>query len=264
MINVIRKFFRGGFFSQVLRKLFSFINFGSIDFRINESLVGRPHYGYCMLHAVKLAKKLGINGISVIEFGCFGGNGLRSLELFAAKLSKKYKIRIQIYGFDTGTGLPDAKDYRDLMYVWKKNDFAMQKDSYVKDLNNSKIVYGDVKKTIKTFIKDFKPFPIGAIYHDMDYFSSTWDSFQLFNESSKNFLPRVFNYFDDITGNELELFNDFTGERLAINQFNKKYKNKKFSISYNLTCRSYPQSWFFKIRILHIFNHPLYNKFIND
>ena len=157
-----------------------------------------------MLHAVKLAKKLDLKSISVIEFGCFGGNGLISLEFFARKLSKKYNIKIEIYGFDTGTGLPSPKSYKDLKYVWKKNDFAMHEESPVKNLKNSKIIFGDVKKTIKTFINDYKPAPIGAIYHDMDFYSSTWDSFQIFKEPPKHFLPRVFNYFDDIVGNELE------------------------------------------------------------
>ena len=38
------------------------------------------------------------------------------------------------------------------------------------------------------------------------------------------FLPRMYCYFDDTIGTETELFNDFTGERLAINEFNSQNK----------------------------------------
>ena len=49
-----------------------------------------------------------------------------------------------------------------------------------------------------------------------------------------NYLPRVFCYFDDVLGSEIELYNDYTGERLAINEFNNENDEIKFSKAYNL------------------------------
>ena len=42
----------------------------------------------------------------------------------------------------------------------------------------------------------------------------------MMKDNGKFFLPSVFSYFDDIIGSEIELYNDYTGERLAINEFN--------------------------------------------
>jgi hypothetical protein len=46
----------------------------------------RPKYTWGVLHGAYLAQALGIHGISVIEFGVAGGNGLVSLERIAQKV----------------------------------------------------------------------------------------------------------------------------------------------------------------------------------
>src|SRR4051794_28712639 len=68
--------------------------------RIEHSAIDRPHYGYCVLQAAKLAKRLGHKSVSVIEFGVAGGNGLVNLEMHAGEVSKLTGIDIQIFGFD--------------------------------------------------------------------------------------------------------------------------------------------------------------------
>ena len=47
------------------------------------------------------------------------------------------------------------------------------------------------------------------------------------------FLPRVFCYFDDTIGTDVELFNDYTGERLAINEFNLNSETIKITRPYH-------------------------------
>ena len=65
-------------------------------------------------------------------------------------------------------------------------------------LKNTKLIIGDVKNTIKDFFVNNNPPPIGAILNDLDYYSSTKNSFEIFNQSEeKFFLPRIFCYFDD-------------------------------------------------------------------
>ena len=60
----------------------------------------------------------------------------------------------------------------------------------------------------------------------------------------KFFLPRVFSYFDDTIGDEVSLYNDFTGERLAINEFNNNNNNIKICEPYHLKALK-PQSTLF-------------------
>jgi hypothetical protein len=36
-------------------------------------------------------------------------------------------IKIEIFGFDMGTGLPPPRDYRDLPYLWQSGYYRMEK-----------------------------------------------------------------------------------------------------------------------------------------
>lgn len=234
-----------------------------LSLRIKLSLIKRPSYAYCIYHAAILARKLGLNSMSVIEFGVASGNGLREIEIIVKKIEKLFGLKIEIYGFDTGEGLPEPIDYRDLPYHWKSGFFKMDYEKLKKVLNKSNLIIGDINKTSKTFFKDYSPAPIGAIFHDFDYYSSTKESLNLLKSNPNNFLPRVFNYFDDTVGSEMELYNDYTGQRLAINEFNQENDNMKFSYSYHLISKYFKFDWHYKIWITHIFNHDLYSNFIS-
>ena len=87
----------------------------------------RMSYAYICFHAAVLAKKLGYERISVIEYGVGQGAGLLSLEEYTEEITKITGVNIDIYGFDTGEGLPKPKDYRDLPYQWKEGFFLMDK-----------------------------------------------------------------------------------------------------------------------------------------
>lgn len=50
----------------------------------------------------------------------------------------------------------------------------------------------------------------------MDFQSSTAASLKMSEADQQYCLPRVFNYFDDTTGTDIELYNDYTGQRPAI------------------------------------------------
>ena len=49
--------------------------------RLTICAVERPHYGHCIFEAAKLAARLNYPKISVVEFGCGGGNGLLNAEM---------------------------------------------------------------------------------------------------------------------------------------------------------------------------------------
>lgn len=230
---------------------------------IRRDYLERSHYAYCCLHSALLAKKLGIKEISAIEFGVAKGNGLLALEKICSDVTQITGIKFQIYGFDTGKGLPEPKSYKDLPYAWRLGDFAMDRYKLQQKLSAAKLILGDVKETVNEFIKKYNPAPIGCMFHDLDFYSSTKDSFAFINQSNTSyFLPRVFNYFDDILGNELELYSEFTGERLAIEEFNSensviKFAELKYLLSYSRT-----NMWYHQLRALHFFEHALYNKYV--
>ena len=160
-------------------------------------------------------------------------------------------------------GLPEPQDHRDLPYIWEKGFYKMNKQKLMDRKGKAKIVIGNINETITTFIELYKPAPIGAIFFDMDYYSSTYSSLDILLSKDKYFLPRVFSYFDDTIGNVESLYNDYTGQRLAIKQFNKENKNIKIAVPYHLKAESFPQYWFNQIWIIHFFKHKSYNEYIS-
>ena len=239
------------------------LRIGGYEFRVRNGAVTRPHYGYCLYYSAQLAKRLGYDRISAIEFGVAGGSGLVNLEYHAKNISRCVGIDVELYGFDTGEGLPPPEDYRDLPYHWKEGFFRMDIAALMERLSCAKLVLGDIRDTVGTFVKDYDPAPIGAIYFDFDYYSSTVNAFRLLDEDERYFLPRVFTYMDDIVGKEVELYNEYTGVRLAINEFNAAHEKKKLAKAYHLLSRQVVEPWHHKIRILHDFEHSRYNDFVS-
>lgn len=223
----------------------------------------RPHYAYCVYNAAVLAKKLGYKSFSIIEFGVAGGNGTYFLEKFCEKVRLELNIEIEIYGFDLKEGLSDPKDYKDLPYWFQSGFYSMNELKLKKILKFTKLILGDVKDTLKKFFDNYNPAPIGVILNDLDYYSSTKDSFDIFNAPDERYLPRVFCYFDDIIGTENEMYNIYTGELHAIREFNKKNEFKKILLNQNLIAKS-NESWRYQIYYYHNFLHPSYNTFVGE
>lgn len=246
------------------KQLINTFNLGSYEYRVKIGAVERPHYGYCVYQAAKLGKLLGYNRISVLEYGVAGGNGLVNLEYHARKASKCFSIGIDVFGFDTGKGLPEPMDYRDLPYHWKKGFFEMDITRLQARLAQAKLILGDIQETAQDFFEKHQPAPIGAIAHDFDFYSSTAIALKMLEADEGYYLPRVFCYFDDTIGTELELYNDFTGERLAINEFNQTHDNIKLGLPYHLLSKKIVEPWYHQIWICHFLKHRLYNQFISQ
>ena len=245
-------------------KLIRSFQIGNYRQHLSLGLVERPHYGYCVYNAALLAKKLGYERISVIEFGVAGGTGLANLEYHAEKTSQMLAIEIDVYGFDTGEGLPEPQDYRDLPYHWKKGFFKMDRAKLESKLKKAKLIVGNIEETSVDFFSRYDPAPIGAIMHDFDFYSSTAAALKMMDAGEEYFIPRVFCYFDDTIGNDLVQYNDFTGERLAINEFNQSHEKIKFTIPYNLITRPAIEQWYHQIWVCHFFGHSRYNDFVSE
>ena len=248
---------------KALRPIIRKLKIGNFEFRLNMHALKRMQYAYICFHAAKLGKRLGYKKISVIEYGVAGGQGLLLLEEHVKEIEKYFNIEIDIYGFDSGEGLPEPVDYRDLPYHWKKGFYSMKKNDLQNKLKKAKLVFGNINETSKNFFSKFNPAPIGAVIHDFDFYSSTKIALSMMNNNSNFFLPRVFSYFDDTIGSELELYNDYTGERLAINEFNETNDNIKICEPYHLRA-SKTEIWHHQIWICHFFKHDKYNNFISS
>ena len=84
------------------------------------------------------------------------------------------------------------------------------------------------------------------------------------NDSKFCDLPRVFSYFDNTIGNNKSAFNDFTGERLAINEFNEDHEKIKIAKPYDLVEKDEFDYWYKIDSVTHFFEHKDYCKYIGD
>ena len=73
------------------------------ELRLNYDWVARPWYGYSIFNAAKMAKSLGYERISIIEFGVAEGKGLVNIERHIEEIKKIVNIEFEVYGFDMGT-----------------------------------------------------------------------------------------------------------------------------------------------------------------
>ena len=108
----------------------------------------RPNYTWALLHAGYLAKTLGMRRISAIEFGVAGGNGLLALENAAELVEQKIGVKVDVYGFDTGAGLPPPLDYRDLPNLYTETAYRMDVDKLKERLKRARLILGLVEETV--------------------------------------------------------------------------------------------------------------------
>lgn len=230
---------------------------------IRYGAVARPHYGYIVYRAADLAARLGLPKISVLEFGVAGGRGLLNLEMHAARVSELTKVEIEVYGFDSGEGLPPPADYRDLPYIWQESHFKMDQAALKRQLRNASLVLGPVSRTAASFAADFNPAPIGAISFDLDYYSSTVDAFRIFEAPPDRRLPRIFCYFDDIYSSDVGHVGAGVGVPLAIDEFNAARSGRTLSPLTHLEF-TYPpaRAWHRQIYSFADFEHPQHDQYI--
>lgn len=214
-----------------------------------------PQYQWGTLCAAALAAELGIDRISVIEFGVAGGNGLVELERQAEHAEQVSGVRIDVYGFDTGTGLPKPVDLRDLPQMWSEGFYAMEPERLRARLTRADLRLGPVAATVPALLAE-DPAPIGFVSFDLDLYSSTVAAFGALRDRHELLLPRVVCYFDDIIGFS---HSDFTGERLAIREFNEEHEHRKISQIYGLRyVLALDQWWTQMMYMVHAFDHPRY------
>jgi hypothetical protein len=182
------------------------------------------------------------------------------MERHAEHVEQLWPVKIDIVGFDLGSGLPAQRtDWRDCHYAFQGGEYAMDEDKLRSRLSRSKLYLGDVSETIQDFLsKDFAP--IGFTSNDFDIYTSTRDSFALFEQEASRLLPRVAMYFDDLIGYP---YTTVQGEWAAISEFNAKSRNRQIGQVYGLRHRlafhhrfsAWPDMFF----VLNVSDHDAYS-----
>lgn len=246
-----------------IRQLIRTFSIGSLDFRLAIDALDRPQYAFGVKQAIYLATKLKLPKVSVIEFGVAAGEGLLVLERYAQEMGKRAGIEVEVYGFDTGFGLPAVLDYKDLGYVWKRGAYQMDVDGLKSKLKSAHLVLGDVRDTMSDFLKSDHA-PIGFISFDLDLYSSTKSAFQVFEGNDDAFLPRVVCYFDDVASDGHQISCDRVGELLAIQEFNKDASSDQTLAPFGIfnAKHMFPAFWTQQLWVYHRFQHADYNTYI--
>lgn len=227
--------------------------------RYELGLVDRPHYAFGIRNAAIEASSLGLSSITAVEFGVAGGNGLLSMEAHAAAVQRLTGVRVDVVGFDSGAGLTESADYRDLPYLWAPGDFQMDEAALRARLSAASLVLGDVRTTAADFVASLDPAaPIGFASFDLDLWSSTVGALDIFRGPASACLPRVWCYFDDIVATIQDV-----GELLAIREFNEEQPDRRLRHPWMLRANVPFQSpWADQIFQAHFFDHPDYTRLI--
>lgn len=124
----------------------------SVRTKAQWDLGPRPNYLLGVLAAADQARRENVYGISVIEFGVAGGNGLVALERWATVVEREVGVKIAVYGFDTGTGLPElCGDYRDHPDKWVPGDYPLDLQALQKRLSSrTKLIIGHARDIFET------------------------------------------------------------------------------------------------------------------
>ncbi|WP_286153228.1 hypothetical protein [Sporofaciens musculi] len=216
-----------------------------------QARLPRMHYAYCIYNAAQEAKALGYDKFSVLEFGVAGGNGLVNCEFHAREIERLFNIGIEIYGFDSGEGLPEKNmGYKDMVNLWPGGSYKMDKKKLEERLRRAKLVLGSFQDTTEDFLDKYCPAPIGCVLVDVDYYSSTLPILSFLKNQDSAFMPRIYMYWDDII-----VGYEFQGESLAIKEFNESNSQIKISPE-----SLYYQDYRARIKICHRFSHMDYNR----
>ena len=165
-VNEIKTLFLTSWFKRFFHEHYpipfnSMISFQtSVDF----FLLKRSPQAYCLFYAAYSAKRLGIKHISAMDFGVAHGKTFFILEKYIEKIEKITGVKISLFGFDTGKGLPEVTDSRYLPHWFHGGLFEMNQEKLEPNLRSGKLIIGDVKDTIDTFFNEDNPPPYRSYY----------------------------------------------------------------------------------------------------
>lgn len=230
--------------------------FGTYKQKVRYDLVPRQPYACGLETACRIARQEGVAKLVAIEFGVAAGGGLLNLACIAQQLERTLGISIRVVGFDTGTGMPPASDYRDHPEMYRAGDFPQPASLAERLPPNVELRLGRVEDQVETFVRTLPPESrIGFIAIDLDYYSSTKAALAVLLGEAQRYLSRIPMYFDDV----LDIgHNSFCGELLAISEFNTEHGMRKIAkldqLKHQRVFKHAP--WLDQMYCAYILDHP--------
>ena len=230
---------------------------GTTRAKIAFDLIPRHHLAYSLLNAADQAKRLGISRLTAVEFGVAAGAGLLNMCELASRVTRITGVEFSLVGFDSGTGMPAPRDYRDHPEYFAQGDFPCDTDALARKLPpNARLCVGDVSRTVPDFVETItRDAPLGFVAIDVDYYWSTRECLTIFCGPPTCYLPITPVYLDDV---EEEGMNPWCGEMLAVNEFNAQQRLRKISpLNFLRQRRIFRNAkWIDHMYALHVFDHP--------
>lgn len=231
--------------------------FGSFRRRVKWDLVVRQHNAFCILKAADAARGVGAQTVSLIESGVATGAGLMNMAEIAREVTALTGVQIKIHGFDTGQGMPPARDYRDHPDMYAQGDFAMDVERLRARLpSNVELHLGEIHETVDAFLQSLPATePIGYVVINVDYYYSAVDALRIFGGRPEQYLPLTLTYLDDIW---CERHNSACGERLAVVEWNASHPMRLIErhpfLEQNRIFRR--PRWLSQVFFCHVLDHP--------
>jgi hypothetical protein len=231
--------------------------FGNYRMRIACDLVVRQQYAFSLLKTAELAMAQGLKSVTVIEFGVAAGAGLVNICDICRNITKVTGIDFQIFGFDSGVGMPPPRDHRDHPEVFSEGSFPLiDRSALMRALpHNAKLILGDIQETLPDFMAGLSASsPVGFVVIDVDYYWSAKECLKVFLGAADNYLPWTLVYLDDIG---FESSNPWAGELLAVREFNEENEMRKIHLFEGLRHKRLFKhtSWFDQVYLLHVLDH---------
>lgn len=231
---------------------------GTTRARIAFDLIPRQHLAYSLLFAADQAKRLGIRKLTAVEFGVAAGAGLLNMCEIASRVTRVSGVEFSIVGFDSGTGMPPPRDFRDHPEYFAEGDFPSDTSALARKLPpNASLRIGDVSRTVPEFFQTLtNAAPLGFAAIDVDYYWSTRECLAVLLGSPDCYLPVTPIYLDDV---EEVGMNRWAGELLAVDEFNAENALRKIApLNFLRQRRIFRNAkWIEHMFALHVFDHPI-------
>jgi len=157
--------------------------FGNYKTKIAFDLVVRQQYAFGLLKTAELAREQGLKSVTVIEFGVAAGAGLVNICGIAEKITRLTGVEFQVAGFDSGKGMPPARDHRDHPEIFSEGSFPLiDRGALMRALpQNARLILGDIEETLPSFLAGLSASsPVGFVAVDVDYYSSAKECLNVF------------------------------------------------------------------------------------
>ena len=231
--------------------------FGDHRAKVYWDLKYRQYTAFCLLDAADRAARLGVKRVSVMEFGVASGAGLLNICEHAAATTKLTGVEFEVYGFDTGRGLPPPRSYRDHPELYQSGDYPMNVSALQARLpTNARLVLGDIGETVPAFLGEGKHAPLAYIALDVDYYWSSVEALRVLRGPAEQYMPLVLLYLDDCHD---PYHNPSCGELLACEEINQSQPFRKIHRYTALREKRLFKnaSWISKIWAVHVLDHKI-------